>query len=263
MALLKWGRPAMADLSRYFSTARKFFLRYFLRIVNENCAKLYFLAKKIFSGKTNGLAIFCVQKFAQNLTARNFCAMNDLAERLISLRTGLSRREFAKNLGITESTLRNYEKGASSPDAQFLTELCKKMNLSPEWLLFGTHAVRSTGTSTPKVEASIEALPSECPRCGKLERDLELEKEERRELATDNRRLYREKEELYREKEQLLREKEELLRENGTLREKLVRLEAERGKRCSGPGDEGEFPTLFDEQRTIPPSSRGVESVHK
>ncbi|WP_299392546.1 hypothetical protein, partial [uncultured Desulfovibrio sp.] len=83
LALLKWGRPAMADLSRYFSTARKFFLRYFLRIVNENCAKLYFLAKKIFSGKTNGLAIFCAQKFAQNLTARNFCAMNDLAERLI------------------------------------------------------------------------------------------------------------------------------------------------------------------------------------
>ena len=31
---------------------------------------------------------------------------------------------------------------------------------------------------------------------------------------------------LYREKEQLLREKEELLRENGSLREKLARLEA-------------------------------------
>lgn len=181
--------------------------------------------------------------------------MNDLAERLISLRTGLSRREFAKSLGITESTLRNYEKGVSSPDAQFLTEICKKMRLSPEWLLFGTNSARSTGTSSPKVEAPIDALPGECPRCSKLERDLELEKEERRELAADNRRLYREKEELHREKEQLLREKENLLRENGTLREKLARLEAERDK-CRSDHGEGDFPPLFDEQRTPPSSSR-------
>ena len=52
----------------------------------------------------------------------------------------------------------------------------------------------------------------------KLEQELELEREERRELAAETRRLYR-------EKEQLLREKEELLRENGSLREKLARLE--------------------------------------
>lgn len=193
---------------------------------------------------------------------RNFCAMNDLAERLISLRTGLSRREFAKNLGITESTLRNYEKGVSSPDAQFLTEICKKMKLSPEWLLLGTNSVRSADTSSQKIEVPVGALPSECPRCSKLERDLELEKEERRELATDNRKLYREKEELHREKEQLLREKEELLRENGTLREKLARLEAERGKRISDRDDEGDFPSLFDEQRSIT-SSNPLPRAHK
>lgn len=180
--------------------------------------------------------------------ARNFCAMNDLAERLISLRTGLSRREFAKSLGITESTLRNYEKGASSPDAQFLTEICKKMKISPEWLLFGTNSARSADTSSQKIEVPIGALPGECPRCSKLERDLEIEKEERRELATDNRRLYREKEELHREKEQLLREMEELLRENGALREKLARLETEHGKRRSIQDDDEEhLPTLFDE----------------
>lgn len=180
--------------------------------------------------------------------ARNFCAMNDLAERLISLRTGLSRREFAKILGVTESTLRNYEKGASSPDAQFLTEICKKMKLSPEWLLFGTSSARSGDTSSQKIEVPVDALPSECPRCSKLERDLELEKEERRELAADNRRLYREKEELHREKEQLLREKEAMLRENGSLREKIARLE----------GDLARTPSLFDEHHATRPSEESA-----
>lgn len=103
----------------------------------------------------------------------------------------------------------------------------------------------------------MDVSPSECPRCVKLERDLELETKERRELAADNRRLYR-------EKEQLLREKEELLRENGSLREKLARLEAGHGKRRSAHEDgEGDFPSLFNERRTIPPSSRTGESVHK
>lgn len=189
--------------------------------------------------------------------------MNDLAERLISLRTGLSRREFAKSLGITESTLRNYEKGASSPDAQFLAEICKKMRLSPEWLLFGTGSSRTADASSPKAEASMKTLSSECPRCDKLERDLELEKEERRELATDNRRLYREKEELHREKEQLMREKEQLLRENGALREKLARLEAEHARHSVVQDDEGTFPGLFDEQRTTRSSSRAEENIHK
>ena len=238
----------MADLSRSFSTARAFFLRYLLRIVNKNLRKTLFLGKLNFAGKTNGLASFCAQKFAQNLMARNFCAMNDLAERLISLRTGLSRREFAKILGVTESTLRNYEKGTSSPDAQFLTEICKKMKLSPEWLLFGTSSARSGDTSSQKIEVPVDALPSECPRCSKLERDLELEKEERRELAADNRRLYREKEELHREKEQLLREKEAMLRENGSLREKIARLE----------GDLARTPSLFDEHHATRPSEESA-----
>ncbi|HJA79979.1 MAG TPA: hypothetical protein H9784_10525 [Candidatus Desulfovibrio intestinavium] len=48
----------MADSSRFFSTARTFFLRYFLRTVNKNLRKSLFLAKMNFAGKLNGLAIF-------------------------------------------------------------------------------------------------------------------------------------------------------------------------------------------------------------
>ncbi|WP_446424110.1 helix-turn-helix domain-containing protein, partial [Mailhella sp.] len=46
--------------------------------------------------------------------------MDNIASRIISLRGKLSRRPFAKKIGTTESTLRNYEKGVSLPDAQIL-----------------------------------------------------------------------------------------------------------------------------------------------
>lgn len=93
---------------------------------------------------------------------------------------------------------------------------------------------------------------------------MKQEREERRELAADNRRLYREKEELHREKEQflrekelILREKEGLLRENGVLREKLAKLEVEYDRHRSDH-DNGEFSTLFDEKQAIPSSSHPV-----
>lgn len=142
--------------------------------------------------------------------------MNDLAERLIALRTGLSRREFAKSLGITESTLRNYEKGASSPDAQFLANICKKMALSPEWILFGIGPMRTAEAPPKKQEAIVEPSSRECPRCAKVERELEMEREERRELAAENRRLYR--------------EKEEVLKELGELRATVARLEERKSR---------------------------------
>lgn len=142
--------------------------------------------------------------------------MNDLAERLIALRTGLSRREFAKSLGITESTLRNYEKGASSPDAQFLANICKKMALSPEWILFGIGPMRTAEAPPKKQEAIVEPSSRECPRCAKVERELEMEREERRELAAENRRLYR--------------EKEEVLKELGELRATVARLEERKNR---------------------------------
>lgn len=111
----------------------------------------------------------------------------------------------------------------------------------------------STSTSQEKVGGELAADDGKVTR---LERELDLEREERRELAAETRRLYR-------EKEQLLREKEELLRENGTLREKLARLEAEHGKCLSTHDEKAEFPDLFDEQRTTRSSSRAGANIQK
>lgn len=147
----------------------------------------------------------------------------------------------------------------------WVEKIALKFDVSADWIFFGRGPMRisdlvaqenlekraSEKTGGEQTATLVEQLGS------KLERELALEREERRELAAETRRLYR-------EKEQLLREKEELLRENGLLREKLARLEAGHGKRRSvHEDDEGGFPSLFDERRTIPPSSRTGESAQK
>lgn len=147
----------------------------------------------------------------------------------------------------------------------WVEKIALKFDVSADWIFFGRGPMRisdlvaqenlekraSEKTGGEQTATLVEQLGS------KLERELALEREERRELAAETRRLYR-------EKEQLLREKEELLRENGLLREKLARLEAGHGKRRSvHEDDEGGFSSLFDERRTIPPSSRTGESVQK
>lgn len=70
--------------------------------------------------------------------------MNNIQERLRMLRGDTSRRAFADKLGITESTLRNYEKGLSSPGYEFLIEIIKKLQINPSWLLTGQGAMYDT-----------------------------------------------------------------------------------------------------------------------
>lgn len=70
------------------------------------------------------------------------------------------------------------------------------------------------------IDNSLQAVPLQDT---KLEKELEMERGERRELAAENRRLHQEKEELY-------REKEELLRENGELKAMVARLEERKNR---------------------------------
>lgn len=137
------------------------------------------------------------------------------------------------------------------PKASIINQVCQVTGASFEWLISGRGEMYAPETphQLPLQQTALPtSVANECPRCMELEHELKQEREERRELAADNRRLYR-------EKEQLLREKEELLRENGSLREKLARLVAERGKLRSDH-DGGDIPPLFDEQQATPSSSR-------
>lgn len=176
---------------------------------------------------------------------------------------------FASFLGLRQGSISGAKKKKQLPHAWFF-QVAEKTGVSSDWLFWGRGPMQLPSESEladeikGKVELSDAPLPTSSvgKNLAKLEHELDLEREERRELAAETRRLYREKENLHRAKEQLLREKEELLRENGTLREKLARLEAERGKHRSDHGDEEKFPGLFDEHHSIT-SSNPLPRAHK
>ena len=69
--------------------------------------------------------------------------MESIQERLISVRGDKSRRAFADALGITESTLRNYEKGMSLPNSDIVVKICAHAHINAEWLLTGTGPMRA------------------------------------------------------------------------------------------------------------------------
>ncbi len=78
---------------------------------------------------------------AQNSFRDSDAFSGTIASRLRLVRGEQSRRSFAKRLSIKESTLRNYEQGASVPNADFLVTICKKMRISSRWLLLGEGAM--------------------------------------------------------------------------------------------------------------------------
>lgn len=179
--------------------------------------------------------------------------MSTFGERLKMLRGKTRQADLATALGMAQTTLSNYETGRNEPNIETIRIFVSHFSVNLRWLMFGEGPIKEDGTEQSCMESSIKKpaiVPLEEDAIASLKQELGLEREERRELAAETRRLYR-------EKEQLLREKEELLRENGTLREKLARLEAGRGKRRS-EHDEGDFPSLFDENHTTSSSRTAI-----
>ncbi len=144
--------------------------------------------------KKNSADIHQPQAYTQHLESTEASATDDLPSRLVRLRNGRARRAFAEQMGTTESTLRNYEKGVSSPTAEFLRNICQILRVSPEWLLFGENSPESQGGqfSLPSVLTSMQACPDgnasiqACPGCAALERVLQLERAERQNLTREN-----------------------------------------------------------------------------
>jgi putative phage repressor len=135
--------------------------------------------------------------------------MSTIAERLLLLRGKTKQGEFANSLGINPNTLRSYENGRTSPNHEFLEQICVQFSVSPEWLLLGHGPIRPEDSETPQNELPQPMPHDEALR--RLEARLDASENERRELGIENRQLHR--------------DKAELLRENGELREKLARLE--------------------------------------
>lgn len=69
--------------------------------------------------------------------------MNTLSKRIALLRGDIPQAKFATTFGVAQNTIGRYERGESTPDADFLLALRKKLGVSSEWLLTGEGPMRA------------------------------------------------------------------------------------------------------------------------
>ena len=84
--------------------------------------------------------------------------MNNFLElffnRLDSLREGRSVTEFARDCGINQQTMFNYNKRARVPNLEALVQLCTTNVVSADWLLGFTN--ERTGTAAPVADTALQ-----------------------------------------------------------------------------------------------------------
>lgn len=61
----------------------------------------------------------------------------EIGARLKSLRekSGLSQKEFASRIGVSNSRVSNWEQGINRPDADIICEICRVLQISADELL--------------------------------------------------------------------------------------------------------------------------------
>lgn len=53
------------------------------------------------------------------------------------LRSGLTQAELANRIGVERKSISNYIHGVSDPQSSVLGKICKQLNVSADYLLFG------------------------------------------------------------------------------------------------------------------------------
>ena len=87
-----------------------------------------------------------------------------LAERIKRLRGKQSRREFAALVGISEGSLVKYENGERVPNADTIGEFSIRLDVTADWLIFGTEPPQKLATSCQFLEAE-KTQPAENITC--------------------------------------------------------------------------------------------------
>lgn len=60
-----------------------------------------------------------------------------VGQRIRILRGTMTQRDFSRVVEIHKSSLGRYERGEGYPDAADLRKICERLNVNPDWLLFG------------------------------------------------------------------------------------------------------------------------------
>lgn len=93
----------------------------------------------------------------------------------------LSETQFAKKIGVAQSTYHRFEKGAASLTAEAISEIITLFHVDPYWLLlerggnepeFFNHAELITISKNEYIDLQRKALQSQDERIAELEREL-------------------------------------------------------------------------------------------
>lgn len=134
---------------------------------------------------------------------------------------------FSEVLEVSQGSVSGAKKRGQIPHAWFFF-VSKKTGYSLNWLFFGEGPMLRSEAGTqqrPQNIASPTPVQKDelCPRCVELEAELKEERKERRELNSENRRLWA-------KNEQILSELSDIKEENATLRARCGLLEKENGQ---------------------------------
>lgn len=96
-----------------------------------------------------------------------------IIERLKQL--SISQKEFAKKVGIQESTISEWKKNKTNPSSDKILAICKALDVSPEWLLSGVDPAASRGKNhsyyVVDVDTDTGKLVAEFNKLEKPQRD--------------------------------------------------------------------------------------------
>ena len=79
--------------------------------------------------------------------------MQEMKDRIISIRkeSGLTQEEFGKELNISQNYVWMLESGKRAPSARTIIDLCKKFQISEEWLRTGEGEMKAPMTKQAEI----------------------------------------------------------------------------------------------------------------
>lgn len=116
--------------------------------------------------------------------------MSTLGMRIKMARAKESQSSYAGRLDISKGALGFYERDENLPKVDVALRICALSQVNIDWLLTGNGPMRPGAKIRSLREEGTQ--PAGCGLCGRLETELEAERQERRELNAENRKLWQE-----------------------------------------------------------------------
>lgn len=86
--------------------------------------------------------------------------MQEMKDRIVSIRkeSGLTQEEFGKELNLSQNYVWMLESGKRAPSARTIIDLCKKFQISEEWLRTGEGEMKAPMTKQAEISSIMAQL---------------------------------------------------------------------------------------------------------